>query len=166
MLARSWRDRAAFLLPAIALLLTTLVALSPSPFESIALYPHSFLLCICVFGIYAPTLIPMVFLFIAGLLADVVYATPFGLHGLCGVLLYVLILKTRESFINAPFLFIWGGMALFVSVMLLIMWLITRYIDGGDVPIGSISWLWFSSVIAYPIWHSVGLRILRLIPAR
>lgn len=166
MFARSWRDRMVLVLPAVLMLFSTMVALSPAPFEGTPLFPHSYLLCVCVFTLYAPHLVPLAFVFISGLLADIVYATPFGVHGLCGIMLQYVLLKIREPMHSAPFLFIWGGMALCISAYLVVVWGLSRWVVQESVPLSSIGTLWLSSVIAYPIWHSVGLRILRLLPSR
>ena len=166
MLARSWRDTVAFFLPGMLMLFSTMIALSPAPFESLPFYPHSYLLCVCIFTLYAPYVLPLPFVFFAGLLADVVYAAPFGVHGVCGIMLQYAVLKMREPFISAPFLFIWGGMSVLVSLFLLILWALSRWVAQTDVPLSSMSWLWAGSVICYPIWHSLGLRILRLLPSR
>jgi rod shape-determining protein MreD len=166
MLARHWRDRAAFAVPACVTVFSTLLALSPAPFDSVSFYPHSYVLCIAVFTLHAPMLLPMAFVFVAGLVADIVYATPFGLHGLCGILLQYAILKMREPFISAPFLFIWGGMALLISAVLCLMWALTLFVTQTSAPLSSISWLWGASVALYPVWHSIGVRILRCLPHR
>ena len=166
MQSRTISERVAMLLPACIFLLTTLIAVSPAPFDWLPIYPHSYLLLICVFTIYAPHILPIWFVFLSGLLADIVYAQPFGAHGLCGILLQYVMLSMREQLANAPFIFIWGAASILLTIALVLLWGVSRFVTETDVPIASISWLWLSTLICYPIWHSVGLRILRLLPSR
>lgn len=98
------------------------VVVLPYPLSGVVEIP--FILCaIYYWSIYRPTLIPVLVVFIAGLLVDILNGMPIGLNALSFVLAHWVISDQRNFLTAQSFWMIWLGFIMLFAIIMMVEWL-------------------------------------------
>jgi rod shape-determining protein MreD len=146
-----------FFLCAFAILLSA----APKPFSWLPTAPHILLSILFFCSIYAPKLLPITSLFILGLITDIVLNAPLGLHASLLIIMQIMLKYSLPILVRQSFVVLWGLFAIvaliyFGAMHLLLSW---QYHSNNPV-MGTLKWLG-STVLCYPLIHSILARLLR-----
>jgi rod shape-determining protein MreD len=111
------------------------------------------LIPIFYWGIMQATEMPYWFVFLIGLLMDVVSGIPLGLSALLYVL-FLITIHTQSKYIHKEgFVIIWGYFMMLLAIIFILEWLIISF-SGNQmqaIPAAIIQWL--LTISFYPIFH-------------
>lgn len=159
----TWPERAGVTLrlvvPYIFIIFLFLLDLIPfhiPPFGEIR--PCFSIMAIFYWSVYRPTLIPNWFVFLLGLMLDLVSGLPLGLNAFIFLLTYWIISDQRRVFVGQPFITIMLGFALVLSVSNIMRWVLFSLVSGAWPPfmpvLGIIlSGLFYVSAYQYAVTH-------------
>ncbi|MGQ0526475.1 MAG: rod shape-determining protein MreD [Alphaproteobacteria bacterium] len=129
---------------AILALLVVFNAISlPYPFTG-AIKPPLFLIALYYWCVYRPALMPVWFVFAAGILLDFLGGLPLGLNALVFVIARWVILDQRRFLMSQSYIVIWLGFCVLVLVTHLTQWVIFGVANSAWPPL-------------QPLMFSVGL---------
>lgn len=118
-LDRLWRLASPFLLT----LILVLLALIPTRIPELAtIQPLLPLIAIYHWTVFRPDLMPMVLVFLAGMLEDLLSGGPMGIHTLMMLIVYGLVQSQRKFLFRKPFLVNWIGFAIFSAAAEIAAW--------------------------------------------
>jgi rod shape-determining protein MreD len=87
-----------------------------------ALMALIFLMCIYYWSIYRPALVPVVLVFAAGILMDLLGGVPLGFNALIFVLMQWVVTDQRRFLLAQPFVMIWVVFAFLSLAAMMIQW--------------------------------------------
>lgn len=121
--------------------------------------PIFLLIVIFYWSVYRPTILPPVLIFIIGLVQDLIYEYPLGLHSILYLCVYFLITRQRIYLMGQSYLNLWFFFSLTILSFVSIEWLFfsVRYfqIFGGTS-------LFFSALITIFLYPIVSLLLIFL----
>lgn len=122
---------------------------------------HIYFICL-----FYPAFLSYVFLFLAGLLQDILLQTPLGLSSLIFLLMKLIIYYRRRHLARHVFPAIWIGFGLAMSVLALLQWgILCAYYDKW-LPMHNGIIQWLLTVLLYPPIHLVLTKIYRVLLSR
>ena len=142
----------------ISFILTMILGLLPLPEWAIWWRPAWEVLVLIFWTVYFPENISMVFVWLVGLLEDVLHFNPLGEHAMSLVIIYYLVRKMNYQLRTSP---LWLQ-TFKVAILLLIYQLIIVSIQGVMGDLKYAKWFWVpivSSVIVWP-WLLLLMRDL------
>jgi rod shape-determining protein MreD len=145
----------ALLFPKIITLLFVFVGFSHT--NSLGLnnfFPLIDLMSIYYWSLYRPNTMQNWFVFVMGLLVDVVSGGPIGLNALLNLLLRGAVLY-KGNYVKKSFAMVWQSFALLLAVIISIKWLVFSTINSGFPVIDSAIMQLLLSVLLYPLFHSM-----------
>lgn len=109
--------------PFLMSLILLFMGLFPFRFSFLAdLYIPLIYISLFCWMILRPDLLPPLSVFVLGLLADLMYATPIGLNSLIFMLFYLLMMTQRRFLIGHSFSFLWSIFAVLMVPVFLLQW--------------------------------------------
>lgn len=120
------------------------------------------LLCIYFWLIYRPDLFNLFSVFILGLTADILSATPLGINIFSFLIMYLLVTNFLRYLNGKPFIVLWFGFALFLLPVILSKWLLLSIFYSSFMPAMLLLFSYLITVCFYPIINGVNSVALNL----
>ena len=127
--------------------------------------PYFFIICIYFWSIYRPTLMSPVYVFILGLLFDILLGLPLGLHALLFVVLQWGIRDQRLFFLGQPYMIVWIGFAFTCFTMMSAEWLFFSIISEGVHDFQKVIYGTVISTLIFPLITLLFNVIYRILPS-
>lgn len=140
---------------ALAMLLVLLIRL---PVQTDGLgwaMPHVTLTFVYYWIVHNQKAIPVLALFLLGLIEDFASGAPLGMNPMILITVYVLLANQRRFFINRSFGVCWAGFAIIASAALAFSWLLESFYRGQPMPVGPLFLSLVVTIAAYPILGGV-----------
>ena len=133
------------------------------PFSD-ATRPYFIIISIYFWAIYRPTLLPIAYVFILGLLFDFILNYPVGLHALLFVAVQWGIRDQRLFFLGQPYMIVLIGFAFTCFAVLLSEWLFFSLLLGRGGDFNSVIYGTLISTLIFPIVTLLFNMIYRILP--
>jgi len=104
-------------------------------------------------GMFCPGALPYTFLFLLGIVQDVLAGTPLGITSLINLTFVCLLGAERKLFGSAVFGAVWLGFALLSGVATIAQWGVMSLYSGTAFPFGVHVVRWGATCLAYPPMH-------------
>lgn len=114
--------------------------------------------------IYNPRLFPGWFVFLLGMVQDLLYNTPLGVNALCNLLLYLSVLYMRRWFLEQSFIVLWLGFALYALLFSIVKGLIFAMLFSVFFIPQAAVMQWLLSVAFYPCIHWLFSVFYKMLP--
>lgn len=125
------------LLPFFTLFAAVIVSHLPMPITLGQNTMPPFLLSfVFLWAVYRPNWLPVILVFLAGLLADILGSVPLGLNAVLLVLVYWPVTVQRRVFLREPFPFLWLSFAAILAAVELVRWLFVSLVLLSFAPLG------------------------------
>lgn len=146
----------------IFLLLLSLVSFSLPHTDAVK--PLFILIPLYYWNIYRPSLVPIVYVFVLGLLVDFVLGFPVGLHAALFVILHLVLKSQRLFLMGQPYLMFWLGFAIVSTSLYALEWLFftLRYLS--FMPISDVFASNVITILLFPIIALILTFIQRILP--
>jgi cell shape-determining protein MreD len=135
-----------------------LVILGATPLyilQSNILFPSLGLIAIYFWSNYQRAYFPYWFVFILGLIQDILMGTSLGITSLTNMLFRLLIHRHNPQNDKTPFVYIWYRFTLLTSVVIAIKWGITMLLYGQLMLPLTIVLQIIITVVSYPLFHNL-----------
>ncbi len=126
--------------------------------------PSFIIMTIYYWCLFRPSLLPYIFLFLLGLLQDVLLGLPIGLSALVFLLLRLAVVTLQRLFGKETFWGIWFWFAILSAAAALIHILTLSWLKEAWVLPASALIQWLLTVVCYPLAHGMFTRIYRRLP--
>ncbi|MCH8862400.1 MAG: rod shape-determining protein MreD [Proteobacteria bacterium] len=113
--------------------------------------PHVTLAFVFYWIVHNQKAIPVLALFLLGLVEDFASGAPLGMNPMILIIVYVLLANQRRFFINRSFAVCWAGFAFIASAALAFSWLLESFYRGQPMPVGPLFLSLVVTIAAYPI---------------
>ena len=136
----------------------------PQPFDGLMAVPF-LTITVYYWAAYRPTLLPVLAVFILGLLLDIMGGTPIGLNAILLVLLHWAISDQRAFLSAQSFLMVWLVFCVVSTGVIIVQWAITGLVNLGWA---SIALLWpqmLAGIVAYPMLTILLHLIHKILPS-
>lgn len=152
-------------LPVIFLLVAALIGLTPFPFAgSDAMMPCLALITVFYWGLLRPTQLPIISIFIAGLLVDAFAAPALGMYALMLLVMRILALRFSPRFARQTIWFFWMGFCLLSLPCWLLFWAVATQLSDQVLSVIPVLLQWGFTALWYPLLHLVFTRSLAILP--
>ncbi|MFZ4125609.1 MAG: rod shape-determining protein MreD [Rickettsiales bacterium] len=162
--SRSFSDQLRHTLPALFGILLVLTGALPSLIEGYDLFPHMALLLCCFWVMHYPRAWPLWFVFMLGIVQDIVTGTALGTQALLLMVFCAAITRYARRLNLQNFRLLWLQIALLSSTYMLVLWLLMSWVMRGWLPIVPVLSETFWTILFYPALHLLLIPILRLLP--
>lgn len=125
--------------------------------------PHVTLAFVYYWIVHNQKAIPVLALFLLGLIEDFASGAPLGMNPMILVTVYVLLDNQRRFFINRSFAVGWAGFAIIASAALSFSWLLESFYRGQPMPVGPLFLSLLMTIAAYPIIGGIFGRYQKLV---
>jgi rod shape-determining protein MreD len=141
-----------------------LLAVTPAPFSWLPIYPNILLMTVFFFTLYAPATMPVLAVFVLGVLADITLGAPMGLNATLSVLLQLAMEPARRLLSRQVFRVLWASFAVVAIGYTLATYAALRLLDleHGTMH-ASLPYL-ASTMLFYPLVHHFYSYLLRRMP--
>ena len=150
--------------PAVLSIIMVLLAAIPLHFPGAALVMPVFtLINIYYWNTFYAGALPLLFLFVLGILQDTLAGLPLGVSSFVNIVFALMLMRERHNFGKTVFGTMWLG---FVSLSLLafvLQWLIMSIYMAKLFPMSGLLLQWVSTCLAYPPVHLLLSRIYRAV---
>ena len=126
--------------------------------------PYFILVAIYYWSIYRPTLMPPHIVFCIGMIFDVVMGFPLGIHSIIFLLVQWAIKNQRSFFMGQPYLVVWMGFALTISVVLCAEWLFFGLINGSLAIVNALLVNFFFTALLFHLIVLIFVGVHRILP--
>ncbi len=145
------------LVPFLLLLLFSFVLTVPHNFLSFGRFtPFYSLIIIYYWCLFFPVVLPLMSIFVLGVLQDIIFGVPIGMNSLSLVMFWLFIAYYKRFLISKPFNVIWIGFALcslyIVLLQMIILCKFLSYTLTQALPLFS---QWYFTCLLYPIMHYI-----------
>lgn len=139
----SWEERAELagrmILPYSVLVFLFLLNVVSVPYPLSAVFKAPFLvMAIYYWSVYRPTMLPPWFLFIIGLLFDILSGVPLGLNAGLFVLLRMAVVDQRRFLTGQAFMMVWLGFAIVNTIYHILQWLLFSLLAFTILPLNGL----------------------------
>lgn len=126
--------------------------------------PHVSLAFVYYWIVHNQKAIPILALFLLGLIEDFASGTPLGMNPMILIIAYVLLDNQRRFVTNRSFAVGWAGFAIIASAALAFSWLLESFYRGQPMPVGPLFLSLLVTIAAYPIIGGIFGRYQKLLP--
>lgn len=126
--------------------------------------PFFLLMAIYYWSIYRPTLIPLAYVFILGIIMDLEAGLPVGLSALLLVMCKTIVQRQRAFLMGQPYVTVWIGFALICLVQIVVLWLVTSLQAMAFMPMTSVLVAAGFSILFFPLISFILLGVHRILP--
>lgn len=152
-------------LPTILLFITAFISLTPVPFlGNASTMPCLPLITVFFWSLLRPAYLPVLAIFIAGLLVDAFAAPALGMYALILLLMRLLTRWFVGHFFRQTVWFYWGGFWLMSLPCWLAYWILSGIVSGHVLSILPALGQWGLTALCYPLLHLVFTRCLAILP--
>ncbi len=95
------------------------------------------------------------FVFIIGLLTDVVSGLPLGMSALLYILFLLILHKQAKYMNNEGFVIIWGYFILLLAIISIIEWVLMSFSGNQSHAITAAVMQWLATTCCYPVFHKL-----------
>lgn len=127
----------------------------------IPLFP---LMSVYYWTMFSPRLMNYTFLFILGLVQDILLSLPLGGSSLIFMLFRMLIVSQQRMFGKETFWGLWLWFAVMSALAFGGYWGVISFAAGSPMPLKESVVQWLLTIVCYPLVHGFFTRIYRLIP--
>ncbi len=125
--------------------------------------PFFLLMAVYYWAIYRPTLIPVYYTFVLGLVMDLLSGMPPGLTSLVMVALQTLVQKSRLFLMGQPYIMVWIGFSIMALANAFCLWLVLS-IKNGLMPVTPTLVAALLSTLLFPVASLILLGVHKLLP--
>ncbi len=93
------------------------------------LKPFFLLMVVYYWSIYRPTVMPIAYTFVLGILIDLLSDMPVGVSALILIIVQIIVLKSRLFLMGQPFIMVWLGFAIVSFAYALLSWFLLTLIN-------------------------------------
>ncbi|PZQ48691.1 MAG: rod shape-determining protein MreD [Micavibrio aeruginosavorus] len=129
--------------------------------------PFFLLMAVYYWAIYRPTVMPVAYTFILGLIMDLLMNIPAGLSSLLFVGLQTIVRRSRLFLMGQPYIMVWLGFAIMSVVYTLSFWFLMSLRDFHFLPLASLLQMLVAallSVLLFPLASLVLQAVHRVLP--
>lgn len=126
--------------------------------------PYLFLMTIYYWAIFRPTLLPALWIFVLGILYDVVLGFPLGLHSILFLVVQYIVRRQRLYLMGQPFTLVWLGFVITCSLVALCEWGFFSALHLQPMPFMSGMFSFLCSAVVFPFIQMMLLFNHRLLP--
>lgn len=145
----------------ILLLLFSMVSFSLPYTDTVR--PLFIIIPIYYWSVYRPSLMPVIFVFMLGLIIDFVSGFPVGIHAIIFVIVQILIKSQRLFLMGQPYLMFWLGFAVISSGVYFFQWLFFTIRYFNLMPIADVLASNIITILLFPITALILTFIQRLL---
>lgn len=125
--------------------------------------PFFLLMAVYYWAIYRPTLMPVFYTFILGLVMDLISGLPVGLTALIMVALQTMVQKSRLFLMGQPYTTVWIGFSVVAIAHCACLWLVLSLLH-GFMPFTPTLVAAILSILLFPVASLILLGVHRLLP--
>lgn len=130
------------------------------------LFPLVDMMLIYYWCIYRPELLPNWFVFVVGIFKDILTGVPIGINALANLIMRSITRYKRDSYVKHPFIVVWQGFALFLSITIFSKWVVFSIINNEFVNIKYVMVQLFITIIIYPLFHLLFSSVYSILPKK
>jgi len=140
--------------PAVLVFFLLLLSVSYIPVPGLSSFVPLFVAAsVYYWAIFAPAALPRWFVFIAGIIQDLLYGTPVGSTSLALLLLWTLIAAQRTYLLKEPFMVIWFLFAVSLFLYCVVISILYMVLLGVGYFTASALMQYGITVVLYPLLH-------------
>jgi rod shape-determining protein MreD len=131
------------------------------------LKPFFLLIAVYYWGIYRPTVMPIPYTFVLGLLLDFLGELHPGTMGLILVLLQIIVRRSRVFLMGQPYIMVWLGFAVLCILYSILLWVILSLSNFSIFPLSTLFQVLIAAgltILIFPIGSLLLQSIHRLLP--
>lgn len=163
--SRSFSQQVLFCLPALTAVILVLCGPLPSIISGYDMFPHMAVLLCCFWVMYYPPAWPLWFVFLLGLLQDVLSSTALGAQALLLMVLCAMLVRHARRVNRQNFRIVWMEVTAASGLYLFVLWLVMSWVHKGWLPLLPVGKEWFFTVLFYPLIQLLLYPLLRLLPS-
>ncbi len=126
--------------------------------------PEFFMMLVYYWAVYRPTLISPLFVFILGLIIDIVSGLPIGLNAAALLLLQWLVQRQRLFLVGQSFIGLWIGFMVAVFGVIIFKWSIVSLLTLSVLPFSSALLSALTSIFVFPLVTFLLLGVHKILP--
>jgi len=138
-----------------------LLAATPSPFSWLPVYPNILVISLFFFVLYAPDALPLLAVFFLGLLADIIFSAPIGLHATLAVLARQVLVPLRRILSRQAFRVLWAAFAVLACLYMLAAYLVVSAMGLEEGSLAHYLPYVGSTILFYPVLHHLYAQVLK-----
>ncbi len=144
-------------IPFLLLLLFSFILTVPHNFLSFGSFtPFYSLITIYYWFLFFPKTLPVISIFILGMLQDIMFGFPLGFNALSLVMFWLIVAYYKRFLFNKPFNVIWIGFVLCsLYIVLLQSIILCKFLSYSFSQVLPLFSQWYFSCLLYPIMHHV-----------
>jgi rod shape-determining protein MreD len=128
------------------------------------IFPLFTLMAVYYWSMFMPRLMNYTFLFVLGLIQDILFSLPLGGSSLILILFRMLVVSQHRVFGKESFWGLWLWFGLMSALAFAGYWCVISFVKSSTMPIIESFIQWVITVMCYPLMHGFFTRIYRLIP--
>lgn len=163
--SRSFSDQLLLLIPAFTGIVFVMCGALPSLISGYDVFPHMAVLLCCFWVLYYPAAWPLWFVFILGLLQDIMTSTALGSQAILLMLTCTMLARHARRVNRQNFRMVWIEIAVVSTIYMSLLWLIMSWVSKEWLPLWPVIKEIFFTILFYPLVHILLYPILRLLPS-
>ena len=163
--SRNLSDQALLLLPGIIGIILVMCGGLPSLMGGYDVFPHMALLLCCFWTMHYPQAWPLWFVFILGLLQDVLGGTALGAQAVLLMLTCAVVARQARRMNRQNFRMVWTEVMVISVLYMSVLWLVMSWVSRDWLPFWPVMKEVFFTALLYPLIHVILIPILRLLPS-
>lgn len=116
--------------------------------------------------IYRPSLFPVWFIFLLGLMQDALYGVPLGVHSFLNLVTWMIIVKNRRYFSKESFLEIWLNFCMVSLLIAVLNWIMFCLLESNLLAPTNAILQWLLSAVLYACIHYILNLVYSMLPDR
>lgn len=129
--------------------------------------PFFLLMAVYYWAIYRPTVMPIAYTFVLGLIFDLLAELPIGLSALILVAIQTVVQKSRLFLMGQPYIMVWLGFAITTAVYTISFWFLISLSEFSFAPLRAFVQMMLAgllSVMIFPLGSLILQAVHRLLP--
>lgn len=129
--------------------------------------PFFLLMAVYYWAIYRPTVMPVAYTFVLGLILDFLTNLPPGLSALVLLVLQTVVRRSRLFMMGQPFMMVWLGFGILAMVYTLSFWFMMSLANFQFVPYASLVQMLMAAILSflfYPLASLILLGVHKTLP--
>lgn len=163
--SRNLSDQALLLLPGLTGLIFVMFGALPSLVGGHDIFPHMAILLCCFWSMHYPHAWPLWFVFILGLLQDVLSGTALGAQALLLMFACTMLVRQARRMNRQNFRMVWTEVMVVSAIYMSVLWLVMSWVAREWLPLWPVVKEVFFTALFYPLVHIILTPILRLLPS-
>ena len=133
--------------------------------EAVLVRPYFILIAIYYWSIYRPTFLSPLFIFILGLLYDLILAYPLGLHSIIFIAVQWIVISQRLFFLGQSYMAVWLSFACLLFGVSGVEWLFFCFYLGSIVSFKAVFFSFLVTFFILPLMTTILVLAHRILPS-